>query len=51
MNNAWMKGRDRDEVANVNNEFRQWMENGILPGSSPAVAAPVVTASGDVEMT
>jgi paired amphipathic helix protein Sin3a len=34
MNNAWMKGLDRDEVANVNNDFKKWIEDGIVPGSA-----------------
>ncbi|CZT47049.1 related to transcription regulatory protein [Rhynchosporium secalis] len=26
MNNAWMKGLDRDEVAKINNDFRNWID-------------------------
>lgn len=44
MNNTWMKGLDRDEVANVNNDFKKWMDEGIVPGSTPAPPA-------DTEMT
>ena len=35
MNNAWMKGLDRDEVAKVNNDFRKWID-----GDQPAAAEP-----------
>ncbi len=41
LNNAWMKGLDRDEVANVNSHFKKWMEEGVVPGSvSLALPAP-----------
>ncbi len=36
MNNAWMKGRDRDEVAKVNDDFKKWIENGNVPGRGSA---------------
>jgi len=40
MNNRWMKGLDRDEVANINSDFKKWMDDGVVPGSeAPALAA------------
>lgn len=45
MNNSWMKGLDRDEVANINNDFKKWMEEGIVPGSASTVP------SADTDMT
>ncbi|KAH9220502.1 hypothetical protein DL95DRAFT_433096 [Leptodontidium sp. 2 PMI_412] len=37
MNNAWMKGLDRDEVAKVNNDFRKWID-GDQPAATEAEA-------------
>lgn len=38
MNNAWMKNLDRDEVAKKNNDFRKWIDDGVIPGSADAEA-------------
>lgn len=42
-NNNWMKNISREQVEKVNNDFKKWMDEGVLPGNSDA-------ASGDVEM-
>lgn len=37
MNNAWMKGLDRDDVAKVNKDFKLWTEEGIVPDKAEPV--------------
>ncbi|KAK6583203.1 hypothetical protein PZA11_004279 [Diplocarpon coronariae] len=34
MNNVWMKGLDRDEVAKKNEEFKAWIEDAIYPAKA-----------------
>jgi len=35
LNNAWMKDKSQEEVQSVNEAFRKWMDDGVVPGSGP----------------
>jgi paired amphipathic helix protein Sin3a len=48
MNNAWMKGKSRDEVAQKNDEFKKWMEDGVLTSAAQHTAP--VDVDDDSEM-
>lgn len=50
MNNAWMKGKSRDEVAQKNDEFKKWIEDGVLASSSAAQQSTPMEVDDDTEI-
>jgi len=40
MNSKWVKGLGHDEVQKVTGDFKKWVDEGVLPGSTPAEAPP-----------
>lgn len=50
MNNAWMKGKSRDEVAQINDQFNKWIKDGITAASSSSVPAPDAMAVDDAQI-
>ncbi|EDO03736.1 hypothetical protein SS1G_06217 [Sclerotinia sclerotiorum 1980 UF-70] len=45
MNNQWMKEKSHEEVSRINQEFRRWVNEGVLP-SAQATGASISAASG-----
>ncbi|KAJ8066231.1 hypothetical protein OCU04_005315 [Sclerotinia nivalis] len=45
MNNQWMKEKSHEEVSRINQEFRKWVNEGVLP-STQAAGASISVASG-----
>ena len=40
MNNRWMKGLNHDQVSKVTQDFKKWVDEGVVPGTETAAAAP-----------
>lgn len=45
MNSKWMKDLSRDQVQEVNDNFKKWVKDGVLPGSAPPVASATPTTT------
>ncbi|ESZ98162.1 hypothetical protein SBOR_1465 [Sclerotinia borealis F-4128] len=43
MNNRWMKEKSHEEVIRINQEFRKWISEGVLPSSQAAGASTSAT--------
>ena len=39
MNSSWMKGLGHDEVQRITADCRNWIDNGVVPGSAAAAAS------------
>jgi paired amphipathic helix protein Sin3a len=48
LNVKWMRGMDKVEVEKINVDFQNWVDNGVLPGTS-VEAAPTSTAVVEME--
>lgn len=46
MNNRWMKEKSHEEVSRINQEFRKWVNEGVLPFSTQAAGVSISIASG-----
>ncbi|KAF7953552.1 uncharacterized protein EAE97_000951 [Botrytis byssoidea] len=45
MNNRWMKEKSHEEVSRINQEFRKWVNEGVLPSTQAAGSGSVVSGA------
>ncbi|KAK6612458.1 histone deacetylase interacting protein [Botrytis cinerea] len=45
MNNRWMKEKSHEEVSRINQEFRKWVNEGVLPSTQAAGSGNVVSGA------